>query len=366
MDSLQDLQKQKKDLQKKNPGSPERGVLSPDSPAPASPDPNSPDPNSLAALKEVDRLIHYVSQKIELLAFDELDATELEQLIAQLIESLADPRKAQRIQLIDALAHVGEPATPLLLKALAHHPDSVVRRACCHALSQIGDETAVVALVAALQDDQDMSVKSSAAGALARIGAAAFESLRSLLAADTASESCKGHAAWAMASMSHEVVEKLYAHVNDPSPAVRIAVIGAIAQVAQKQIAQKQTAQCEDETIVEPDAQPLSLLIQSLDDSAPDVRIEAIAHLARLNCQPACMSLVSCLQDTQWEVRKAAILALGKLEMAPLESPESRLEPLQTSVIETLNRLKQDPVAAVQQAATFVVGQLDTAGRSPN
>ena len=339
-----------------------------------SPSDDAVEVNSPEFQRSVDQLIEYVSEQIELLAFDEGEVAQLERLIVQMIKGLADPRRAQRIQLVDALSQIGEPATPFLLDALNSQLESVVRRACCHALSNIGDERAVSGLAMALAGDQDISVKSAAAGALAKIGAPAFDALRDLLASDTVSESCKGHAAWAMTSMSREVPARLYDCMKDPSPAVRTAAVGAIAQIAQRQIAQRQITpeQFTPEQITQKQtekelsaAQPLSLLIQSLNDASSEVRIEAIAHLARLNYQQARGSLVNCLQDGQWEVRKAAILALGKLGSvsagdALRTDASNGLVPMQVSIIETIAQLKQDPSEAVQQAAMLVVSQLES------
>lgn len=205
--------------------------------AQASSEANSPD--SLEAKAQVDQLIDHVNQQIELLAFESPDPF----LLRQMVQSLVDPRRQARIALVESFSQIGEPATPFLLEGIASHPEPVVRRACCNALTNIGDPTSVEGLVEALLQDPDIGVKSAAAGALAKVGAPAFDSLRAVLASDQASESCKGHAAWAIASMSSEVSEQLYRNISNPSPAVRTAVIGAIAQLAQKQLAQKQLAQ---------------------------------------------------------------------------------------------------------------------------
>ena len=227
---------------------------------------NDNSPASSAAQEKVDQLISHVNEQIELLTFDQPNPA----LLRQMIQSLVDPRRAARISLIEALSQVGEPATPFLLEGLAHHPETVVRRACCNALTNIGDETAVAGLVQALLNDGDISVKSAAAGALAKIGAPAFEAVRGILASPEASESCKGHAAWAMATMSSEVSEQLYRVINDPSTAVRTAVVGAIAQLAQKQLAQKQSQPASTLSTTQlPTTQPLTTQVQATTSPNP-------------------------------------------------------------------------------------------------
>ncbi|MBE9060215.1 HEAT repeat domain-containing protein [cf. Phormidesmis sp. LEGE 11477] len=292
---------------------------------------------SMETQAQTDRLIAYVDEQIELLAFDEPDP----QLLRQMIQGLSDPRRSVRLRLINAFSEIGEPATPFLLEGLATHQDPMVRRACCNAMTNLGDEQAVSGLAAALVQDLEMSVKSAAAGALAKIGAPAFEAVRGILTSAEADESCKGHAAWAIATMSAEVQDRLYDSLSDPSPNVRIAVVGAIAQLAQAQLAQTQPHS--------PDQDNLLVLIDALEDTCADVRIEAIAHLARLNYQPAYQPLLGRLQDPDADVRKAAILAVGKLdtEKASVSDTIKKIAPLQ-----------QDSSLAVQQVASIVIEQL--------
>ncbi|EDX86577.1 PBS lyase HEAT-like repeat domain protein [Synechococcus sp. PCC 7335] len=304
--------------------------------------------------RQTDKLIAYVNEQIELLAFDEPDP----QLLRQMVQGLGDPRRSVRLRLISAFGEIGEPATPFLLDGLATHQDPMVRRACCNAMTNLGDERAVLGLAAALMQDQEMSVKSAAAGALAKIGAPAFEAVRDVLTSTEADESCKGHAAWAIATMSAEVRSQLYESLSDPSPNVRIAVVGAIAQLAQTQLAQTQLAQTQlaqtqlaQAQIDRPEQDNLLILVDALKDACADVRIEAIAHLARLNYQPAYQSLLSCLQDPEADVRKAAILALGKLN---IEKPDV------SKTIERIALLQKDPSLAVQRVATLVLEQLQT------
>ena len=307
----------------------------------------------------VDRLVDYVNTQIELLAFDDPDPF----VLRQMVQCLADPRRSTRLNLVESFSQIGEPATPFLLEGIKNHAESVVRRACCNALTNIGDPDAVPVLVKALTNDPDIGVKSAAAGALAKIGAPAFDSLRNVLASEETSESCKGHAAWAMASMSSEVSERLYRIMSDPSAAVRTAVIGAIAQLAQKQTAQpdqpappemgrpqtgirKPTKKSGAERV----QQAMTILTEALNDHSPEVKIEAAANLARLNCQKAYQPLVACLKDPVAAVRRAAALALAKLG--------------NPAAIEAISHLQQDAEESVQRVATLVIAQLQAAAET--
>lgn len=322
-------------------------------------------PSSPEAQERVDGLLDYVNRQIELLAFDSPEPF----MLRQMVQCLADPRRSTRLSLVDSLSQIGEPATPFLLEGINNHADAVVRRACCNALTNIGDPESVPGLIKALKNDPEIGVKSAAAGALAKVGAPAFDSLKNMLSAEDVSESSKGHAAWAIASMSSEVSERLYRTMSDPSSSVRTAVIGAIAQLAQKQNAQQnqpipleigQPKQGELRSPVLPEQVPnrrktdrprvdkvqraMTILTEALNDHSPEVKIEAAANLARLNCQKAYQPLVSCLKDPVAAVRSAAAMALAKLG--------------NLDAIEAVSPLQQDAEESVRRVATLAVEQL--------
>ncbi|PZO44427.1 MAG: glycosyl transferase family 2 [Phormidesmis priestleyi] len=300
-------------------------------------------PAVAASQAQVDQLIEHINEQIELLALDDPDPA----LLRQMIRSLVDSRRAIRLRLIELLSQIGEPATPFLMEGLANHPESVVRKACCNALTNIGDPASVSGLVKALLADADIGVKSAAAGALAKVGAPAFEPLRQVLASETASESCKGHAAWAIASMSDEVSEQLYRHISDPEATVRTAMIGAIAQLVQKQLPLAAAAQAGANSPAPEIQKSLSILTEALSDSSAEVRIEAIANLARLDYQKAYQPLITCLRDSDSGVRKAAAIALAKLG-----NPEA---------IEALIPLQNDDIDPdVNRAAALAIEQLES------
>jgi len=295
-------------------------------------------PEALQEQAETDELLAYVNQQIELLAFDEPDPA----LLRQMVQRLRDSRRSARVRLVEAFGEIGEVATPALLNGLQVEADPTVRVACCHALTNIGDAAAVPGLIQALLSDRDISVKSAAAGALAKTGEAAFAPLKSVLADEGASEICKGHAAWAIALMSSEVEPQLYASLNDPTATVRTAMVGAIAQLAQSQTTEAQR--------IEPEAQsglsskPLTLLIEALQDPSDEVRIEAVANLARLRYLAAYEPLIRCLNDEVSAVRKSVVLALGRFDNA--------------DAVKEIAPLQQDNDPEVQRIAKIISKQL--------
>jgi bilin biosynthesis protein len=215
-----------------------------------------------------------------------------------MVECLGDTRGLVRLGFAEALGVVGKPAVDALIEALLHHSNEVVRRAAGKTLTLIEDPVAVPHLIHALLNDQDTVVQASAIGALARIGIASVTPLLEVLASPNSSESNKGHAAWGLAFIGAPAKDKLYTAYNSDSPAVRAAVVGAIAKVAE-----------EDRH----DTQSLDLLVNALKDNVTDVRSEAAAVLGNLKYPPAIPVLLELLDHPEAETRKSAALSLMKI-----------------------------------------------------
>ena len=264
-----------------------------------------------------DALVRRVNEQIDVLSFDESDRDTLRQLV----ESFSDRRGLMRLRIAETLGQIGEAATPVLVEALANHPNEVVRRACAKTLTLIGDPAAVPILVNSFLNDSDTVVQGSSVGALARTGRPAAPDLLRILEDPSHSETIKGHAAWALAFMGSEAKDLLLAALNAESEAVRAAVVGAIAKVAQE------------------DASPsnFDILINALGDDAESVRCEAAAVLGNLAHQPAVAPLLTLLQHPSSETRKSAVLAIMKigqadtvttLETAMAQESDDSLQPI--------------------------------------
>ncbi len=249
-------------------------------------------------------LIDEVNEQITLGTFDDSDI----ELLQRLVNGLADKRGLVRLRFAETLAEIGEPATPLLIEALANDPNEVMRRAAAKTLTLIADPTAIPTLLHSFLNDRDTVVKNSAAGALARIGNAAAPALLDILASPEQPEDTKGLAAWALAFMGSEAAEYLYQALDSSSLDVRCAVIGAIGRVAQEQS----------------DDKSCNILINALTDPEPIIRNEAASVLGQVNHLPSVPHLILAVQDTDLDVRKAAINSLGKIgdrmAIAPLQA----------------------------------------------
>jgi bilin biosynthesis protein len=271
-----------------------------------------------------DALLERVEEQITLDTFDSSDL----QTLQQLVDGLGDPRGLTRLRFAETLGEIGEPATPMLREALAHHANVVLRRAAAKTLTIIGDSSAVPTLLHSFLTDEDTVVRSSSAGALARTGEAAVPALLEILASSEQPEDTKGHAAWALAFIGSEAAEYLYKALDSDSIDVRCAVIGAISHVAQERS----------------DAKSCSILVSALTDPEPTIRAEAASAFAQVNYPPAIPHLILAMKDPDLEVRKAAVSSLGKL------GGQAELESLQAAL--------QDPEAVVQVLAKLAIAQI--------
>lgn len=262
-----------------------------------------------------DALIEVVSQQIELLTFDSEDRA----LLNQLIESCGDRREAIQLRLVELFGEIGEDATSVLTEALCNHPNEVVRRVCAKALAKLGDSDAIPALIQALLNDSDPITQSSASGALARMGAPAIPSLLAVIASPSYPDDKKGQAAWALSCLGSEAEEPLYKASCSESIDVRCAVIGAIATLSKNQT---------------PPFQGIQILLDSLQDPATSVRLEAASGLGKLSHYNATAQLMPLLQDSAPEVRRTTALSLGALK--------------DPAALQALQALKMDPSAIVR------------------
>lgn len=292
-------------------------------------DPSAVDDPILHIQAENDTLIEAVEEQITLGTFDPTDQV----LLRQMVEGLGDPRGLMRLRFAETLGEIGEPATPLLLEALAQHDNVIVRRAAAKTLTIIADPEAVSTLLHSFLNDPDTVVRSSSAGALARTGEASVPALLDILASPEQPEDIKGHAAWALAFIGSEAADYLYEALNAASLDVRCAVVGALGHVAQEQS----------------DEKSCNLLITALTDAEPLIRTEAAAALGQVHYPASVPHLILALQDSALDVRKAAINSLGKI------GDRSAIEPLQAALsddLEVIRILAKLAIAQIERQST--------------
>ena len=294
--------------------------------------PDSSSPKPAVAKPAVDRdavqsandvLIRRVSEQITLGTFE-----PSAEILRQLVEGLGDPRGMTRLRFAETLGDIGEPATPILMDALSHHRNVVIRRAAAKTLTLIADPEAVPTLIEAFLNDEDTVVRGSSAGALARTGEVAVPALLDILASEQPEE-IKGHAAWALAFIGSEGAEHLYRALDNTSLDVRCAVIGALGHVAQEQS----------------DEKSCSMLVSALTDPEAPIRTEAAAALGQVNYPAAVPHLILAARDADLDVRKAAINSLGKMG-----NPDA---------MDTLQTLLKDDQEVVRVLAKLAIAQIE-------
>jgi bilin biosynthesis protein len=267
--------------------------------------PTTPVSPELQAIHDrTDALIAMVTEQITTHQFDSSDRALLERMVN---EGLGDTRGVVRLRFASTLGEIGDAATDVLVAALAHHPNEVVRRAAAKTLTLVGDAAAVPQLLHSFLHDSDQVVRSSSVGALARSGEIAVPELLKILDSGSADETIKGHAAWALAFIGAEAAEYLTPALKSDSLDVRCAVLGAIVKVVQEQ----------------PNDKLLEILVNGLTEPEAILRSEAASGLGQVNHPPAIPHLILACKDVDVDVRKAAVSALGKVgdgtAIAPLE-----------------------------------------------
>ena len=270
--------------------------------------------------EQTDNLLERVAEEITLKTFDFHD----QQLLQSLVECLGDTRGMTRLRAAQTLGEIGQPATPVLLEALANHSDVVVRRAAAKTLTLIADPQAIPQLVESFLHDEDTVVQGSSVGALARMGAAGVPPLLDILGAPDVPESAKGHAAWALSFIGIQGKNYLGEAINHDSPVVRAAVIGAIAKVVAE----------------EPEQNLWDILVGSLSDPDSNVRCETAAVLGNLSYKPAIPQLVNLLHHSDEESRKSAALSLMKIgELTALEPLQKALTSESSTTVQSIIKL---------------------------
>ncbi len=272
---------------------------------------------------ETDAFLQLVTDQI---SFDEFDNNQ-DTIQRVIVEGLGDARGMVRLRAAQMLGEVGQPATALLIEAIAHNPNVTIRRAVAKTMALIEDPESVPALLQAFLTDEDTVVHGSSVGALARIGSVAVPALLKIVADPNSPETTKGHASWALAFIGNEAAEHLYPALKSDSIDVRCAVVSAIAHVAQEK----------------GDTQACQVLVDALTDPAALIRNEAAAALSQINYSPAIPHLILATKDNDGEVRKAAVSSLGRV------GNKSAIEPLQAAMNDELEVVRVLAKLALRQ-----------------
>ena len=257
-----------------------------------------------------------------------------------------------RGQVIEALVRYGSGVVVLLIEQLRSE-DLECRQAAAIALGQIGDRRATAPLVQAL-GDREVAVVAS--GALARIGDA-------------------------------DAFDALMAHLGEPDPALRQAVVAALNSIGHPDMPQRVMPLLDDQDpIVQESAlriagyfgypECFSRVVACCGDPSDTVRRVAIEQLALFDDRCVLALLETALKDTSAPVRVAAAATLGRINhpssadvlLRALEDPDPWVRYVSvkslaavgdaSSAAAVIERLTTDWAPHVRLAAVEAVGRL--------
>ncbi|HEY3515494.1 MAG TPA: HEAT repeat domain-containing protein [Gammaproteobacteria bacterium] len=186
-------------------------------------------------------------------AVEILNAIGTTHSVKYLLEAVSDEDWWVRSRASDALARIGGPRVVDAVLELIKDKDENIRRAAIEILNTCRDKRAVDKLIEATRD-KDWWVSERAADALAEIGdAKALPALLEMMAKNNRSLPVAITAVGKLGSAN--ILTKILPYLQRPEKEVRVAAIGAIAQLAGEQQAEavrgplQQSAQGADETV---------------------------------------------------------------------------------------------------------------------
>src|SRR6187551_2732097 len=186
-------------------------------------------------------------------AVEILNAIGTTHSVKYLLEAVSDEDWWVRSRASDALARIGGPRVVDAVLELIKDKDENIRRAAIEILNTCRDKRAVDKLIEATRD-KDWWVSERAADALAEIGdAKALPALLEMVAKNNRSLPVAIAAVGKLGNPS--ILPKLIPYLQRPEKEVRVAAIGAVAQLAGEQQAEavrgplQQSAQGADETV---------------------------------------------------------------------------------------------------------------------
>jgi HEAT repeat protein len=248
-----------------------------------------PVPPLTAALADVDPWVRYFAARGLARRDQDPPLDELTRL------AFDDPAGHVRLAAIDALGQIASPIAIPALAALTGSPDLDIAKAAIHALGQQAHQDAWPALQASLRGD-DQQRRAAAAQAIARHGGpGAIEVLEWTAAADTGAP--------VIAAAIEGLASIAAASPGDPR-SVR-ALVGLAAEAGRRDLVIAALARVPPARIDD--------LADGLEDPRPAVRIAVLQALGRMRRVEASRWILSALDDEAAEVRLAALTELRHL-----------------------------------------------------
>jgi len=214
-------------------------------------------------------------------------------------------------------------------------PDLQVRVRVCQILGEVRSKGALDALSDVALNDSEWAVRARALEALIRIGDEQSQELwlRQLREDEENVRECILEA---MGELSPSVLEPLLPdllpQLHDPNLKIRKLMVGLVGSIRSKGVERA--------------------LVESLKDSAADVRAQAAAALGRFSQEDTIRALEQCLEDPEPLVRGAAVRALGEIKdstsiPALAQAFEEADDSYRDDIARALAAMKQDDVLAL-------------------
>jgi HEAT repeat protein len=213
--------------------------------------------------------------------------------------------------------------TAALLEAL-HDPNNHTRSQAALRLGDLREAAALDVLVQALATEADLNVREDITWALVRLGEAVISPLVSLLRdGDAAARHNAAHTLGKLGKADAGAIDALSAALHDPDAAVRAKSAFALGQIKDARAipALASLLGSEDDGLREivnqvlPDfgVAAVPAVAGRLADARPQAREQAADILGMIGDKAAISALTTALSDGEWQVRFAAVTALGEL-----------------------------------------------------
>ncbi|HIE28284.1 TPA: hypothetical protein EYP66_13450 [Candidatus Poribacteria bacterium] len=227
--------------------------------------------------------------------------SEQQQLVSELAKALRNESEEVRLNIVEVLKEIGQPAVPALTEALSDESEKV-REKAADAIGDIGEkaQAAVPALIEMLNDVSE-EVRVEAADALGDMRASSQEAISALIKAlSDESKDLRRIAAEALGNIGEpakDAVPALMEVLNDESEAVRRKAIEALGDIS----AAAKSA--------------VPALMEILNDESKSLRRKAIEALGEIGtpAAPAVPALIKALNSKSDDIQEEASKALGKI-----------------------------------------------------
>lgn len=298
------------------------------------------------ALSHLIQAMQHENEQVRLAAVEALGKTETPLAVEPLIEALQDPSMVVKQRAMNSLRILNNPQAVMPLTQFVQNEIESIRNSSVWALANLGDPRAVPYVIPALQDES-ADIRRYAIMALGASGdPQVIERILPFLQDDD--YSTRRYAVEALGNVNDSrVIESLRPMLNDPHWWVRKEAVGALEKLnwqpadEMEQVLFLIKNQNWDE-LKRFGSLAVDPLCHILRDRDPDLQEEFTRALGELGETRAIDTLLTTMKNNRdWDVRRAAAIALDKLGWKPLTKPDQVLHLMAKDDFKTA--IKLDP-----------------------